>query len=637
MATDRNALVIADLRGGRNGDDPPLSLQMNQCADAYNVDWYTATVARKRGGHTDVDTTGTSVTTLPGLTSLIRFGAELWALGMGAATVWQIARLSAAAWSNPSLKDVPTGSGVQRMRGASLKGFLYLAYRSGVDRLHVWDGSTVRRAGLVAQATAPTVADTGAGAYAATIRYYRQRYIELSGSDVIRRSEFSATVTFTPSGAGTAARVTKAAAVSEGETHWELEASADNLVFYRIARTAVGTTTYDDSATPSTYATTGTLSDISGTHSLFPSVDFVIADDNRVLGAYGSAATATRNRVYFTPAIGSLDVGDAERVPNTTSQKNWVDINAGDDDPIVGFGGPINGTVFVFKSQQIWRLTPNGNVSLPYDVRAVSRAVGAVSQESIVTAEDADGTPAVYFMSQRGPYRMGKNGLEFLGTGMLDRISVTPPSSTVFTLWYPLKHQVWFCLGDPNMERYVYDTFLSAWSRHVVTAPSGATITNTYAGVMFSDTIDGLSATLKPYLGGYKYVAGLPVPMLLRGDTSATADDGGTFQAYVKTRAYAPGGLIHHAAVHEGTLTALAGSGVTITVSMIPDFGAQSTRTGTALLTAAGSETRVRKKVTGIELAGLTAVQYQIGDASAVSNGWTVDALAVSVTPQELR
>jgi len=43
-------LPITDKRGGRNGSDPPWAIAETECADAVNVDWFGATLARKRGG-----------------------------------------------------------------------------------------------------------------------------------------------------------------------------------------------------------------------------------------------------------------------------------------------------------------------------------------------------------------------------------------------------------------------------------------------------------------------------------------------------------------------------------------------------------------------------------------------------------
>src|SRR5690606_5003066 len=105
-------------------------------------------------------------------------------------------------------------------------------------------------------------------------------YTVQSVGTTLRRSEPSASQSFTPSGSGTAARVTKPATISEGETHWEIEASTDNVNFYVIATQAVGTTTYNDSADPDTYSDNPLSEDI-GDYTLLWSAKFLSVDEDR--------------------------------------------------------------------------------------------------------------------------------------------------------------------------------------------------------------------------------------------------------------------------------------------------------------------------------------------------------------------
>src|SRR3990172_3360920 len=85
------SVIVSDLRGGRNGADPPLSLPDNQAEEMLNVDNYTGLLANKRGGAAAVtDTGGTAFSS--GIQSLFRFipgasetAAELWGID-GAAT-----------------------------------------------------------------------------------------------------------------------------------------------------------------------------------------------------------------------------------------------------------------------------------------------------------------------------------------------------------------------------------------------------------------------------------------------------------------------------------------------------------------------------------------------------------------------
>ena len=52
-------------------------------------------------------------------------------------------------------------------------------------------------------------------------------------------------------------------------------------------------------------------------------------------------------------------------------------------------------------------------------------------------------------------------------------------------------------------------------------------------------------------------------------------------------------------------------------------------------MTAAGSETRVQKRLEALQTSGVGTFALRIGDGSAASNQWTVDAVLVNVEPQE--
>ena len=188
---------------------------------------------------------------------------EMWAFGAIAGSSILMAHRVSGVWSAVTPDDTPTNTApdVYNYTAQTLNAKHFFFYRSAQDRLHVWDGTFLRRTGL-AQPAAPSVANSvPAGSYATT-RYFRVRYTEMSGATVKRRSEHSATTTFTPSGANDGAVITKPAAISEHETHWEVEASTDNSNFYRIAQVAVGTTTYTDNTAFATgYASEGVLSD----------------------------------------------------------------------------------------------------------------------------------------------------------------------------------------------------------------------------------------------------------------------------------------------------------------------------------------------------------------------------------------
>lgn len=635
MSDKKQRAAIADISRGRNGYDAEWAIRDDECVDNPNIDYYKSKFGNKRGGMTAPSTSGTTRT---GTTSsLFRHVpstdetlAELWAVDDAATPI--IERLAGGtAWSAPTLKDAPTGNGWD-FTAASINGKFALAYKSAQGRLHFWDGSTVRRGGLAATA-APTAADTGGGAYAAVLRYYRQRVTVQSGGVTIRRSEPSPYVAFTPSGAGTAARVTRATFPNEGETHWELEASTDSVTFYVIATTVVATTTYDDSAATTSYSS-NPLSDLTGKYSLQKSYKFVAADQNRLLGFGSWTTTDKQARIEISAVIGSADVGDEERV-DTSLVNSYIDLDENDSGVATGLCGPILGSYFAFKERQVWQLTATGSPSQPYRQDAISKSIGAIAHVAIARAEDKDGNAALYWMSHRGPYRWSINGLEYLGRGIEDY--VLGPTATInlaatkrvsVVSYYADKRQVWFwwatgSSNDPNV-CFFYDVVSGGWSR----VPSTDNLANVRCAVQFANTLGAaMSRDLKPYVGQ----TGGTV-RIWKADTG-TDDNGTAFKAYVVTKAYEPGGPGFFGEVSDSILLAKAASGVTITDMIIPDFDASRAKTGTCTLTAAGSETRVQKRIEESAFGeDVSFIQHQIGDSAAVSNAWTLDRL---VTPYQ--
>jgi hypothetical protein len=55
------------------------------------------------------------------------------------------------------------------------------------------------------------------------------------------------------------------------------------------------------------------------------------------------------------------------------------------------------------------------------------------------------------------------------------------------------------------------------------------------------------------------------------------------------------------------------------------------------MLTATGVETRVQRQFDGSELNGAGVVQFRLGDASASSQTWNLDALMVPYSEREER
>jgi len=159
MAKSSNPLVISDLRYGRDGKDPSLLLPESACTEAYNVDFYASILGQKRSGSTamtlwaspSVDYVASTFMHVPAadLTA-----AEFWATTYHNTTyAVTLRRLTTAGWSVPTWTDpsevITVGSLGQNVNGCSFNGKLFLTLTTTpTNRLHVWDGLTVRRVGI---------------------------------------------------------------------------------------------------------------------------------------------------------------------------------------------------------------------------------------------------------------------------------------------------------------------------------------------------------------------------------------------------------------------------------------------------------------------------------------------------------
>jgi len=639
-------IVVTGLMGRDGLATSPIAVPTDRAREMRNVDLYRVEFARKRGGADDVfaSTTGEAFTGV--MSSLIRFipgadatAAQLWAVDNAATPVVQ--RLAGGtAWTSPTLKDNLSGN-AQNVVGATLNGKLYLAYDSAVDRLHVWDGSTVRRSGLATPAAA-TVADTGSGTYAATLRYYKVAYAVQSGSTNIRLSELSPSVSFTPSGSGTAARVTKPAAINEGETHWLLYGSADGDAYYLLSEIAVGTTTYDDSEDPAQYSG-GDAPATVGQQTNWTSVKYLLSSGNQLLGA-GSWEGGPNNRVWFSGFTGQFaEVDCDETVPQTTAISNYVDVDENDGGVITGFGGPLDGRPLVFKRNQVWRLVPTGLDNPVYQPRAIFKGsgIGCIRHQTIVNAEDETGAPAVYWLSDTGPYRLGQNGPQCLVDDIQDiwdTVNLGATSVVAHGVYYPALRQIWWWVAlnannDPSF-KLVYDIregrvgddgrVHGGWTTHDGVS-AGAR-----CSVVMSNTLGAsMSLDVKPYVGLSTGTS------ILKCDTSATSDAGTAFQAYVDLPERHYGGLGRRCLIGKPLILGNAGS-QSLTVTMTGDYGQVAGRSASVSMAATGSETRALRMVEGVEYGDAAgSVQISVGDSAASTQTWTIDALVIPVEPAE--
>jgi len=376
--------------------------------EADNLNFLTDAFVSMRNAFTAFDLTGS------GFTGEMRWLGrhvtnagveEIWAAANNSGTV-ACARFVSGAWNAVTLIDTPVAANLALMHSVTFNGKLFLAYDSAVNRLHLWDGTSVRRVGLTVSGSG-SVANTGAGAYAATARRYRFSQRIKSGTDIVAESELSAAVAFTPSGAGTAARITQPTVV-DSATHWVaygLISSAGDVydLYEEIAETAYGNT-YDDSTAPASYA--GDAPPVLNSNIPPPSAKYLATEGNRLIlaGAWETSASAGQtvpasNRVWFSRALAATDVGDDESVPNAS----WL--NIGDAGPMTGLG-TIYTDVYAFKAGSVHKLVPTQDPDGPFSRVLISENYGAIGQRLITNGETEDGFGAIFFADDHALYRL---------------------------------------------------------------------------------------------------------------------------------------------------------------------------------------------------------------------------------------
>jgi hypothetical protein len=82
--------------------------------------------------------------------------SQLWVLGVTGTASYRL-EYKDTTWHNVTISDTVSLAGFDQYRwqAVSLHGKAFFAFNTDVDRLHVWDGTSFRRAGL-AEPAAPT-------------------------------------------------------------------------------------------------------------------------------------------------------------------------------------------------------------------------------------------------------------------------------------------------------------------------------------------------------------------------------------------------------------------------------------------------------------------------------------------------
>ena len=628
-----NDIQIVSLRGGMDDTDTPTVIAEDQCVLAENVEFFHSMLGERRRGcesflsAADVATLGLTTHIPVAMTQWFptndATAPEFWAVFAIPAGAVVVGKRTAGTWSvvTPDDAIVTTAPNIYNISFQSLNGKLFIAYPSAQDRLHVWDGTNLRRTGL-AQSAAPTGADQGVGTFSGT-RYYRVRYVIKSGSTILVRSEPSAVLTFVPSGVGAGVTVTKPAAISEHETHWELEASTDNVTFYRIASTVVGTTTFIDTiAFAVGYAAGGTLSDAIGAYTLEKSVRFLSVDLARLLYAGHFTDASLKSTIGWTPVPNDPGVGNDERAPIVTTGGAAINTTLAldnyDGGSITGISAASNGLWWAFKWSRIYRQIHTGDPATAYDSKAIlGQEKGALSG-SIVSGVDEVGQDCVYFADPVfGPSRAGVNGVQTI-RGLRTtwrRVNTLATKVISRALYYPDKQQVhWWFAADANdsptlkfvlqttSQRFEGEGYTRGWST------ATGVIAQAYSVCNFSEQVSNDPSPLIT-LRSRPFIGLATTNYIQRCDTGPT-DNGTTFKARIKTRPYMIVGILNKWGVLVAGLLAASNSGRSLIVRIIRDFGVETASITTTLQPAA-SEDLVFKTFDALHMSEAKSIQIE--------------------------
>lgn len=560
----------------------------------------------------------------PGITGAFAFGgvdAIHYTLNLQTNSIWTELPLPSAVEVTPDGGASIAGN-LFPNSCASLKRKVVFSTPKGNDhtRLALFDidAGTIRLAGFAVPA-APTAEDAGvASTYPATLRYYRVRFTTQASSVTVRRSEPSTSVSFTPSGTGTGVLVTRPVVLDEGETHWELEVSLDDANWYLLTTVAVGTTTYTDSADTATYSA-GTVSEEPGARLAPGQCRSVITDRDRFVFGGHWTEPAYKNRVWFTPVLGTTDVADEETVPTD----NYVDVAPGDDDQITALILGPGDDVLVFKERSIYRLLRTGVAAAPYQVSdAMVYGIGTRTPRHVCGGVDAAHNSCVYFSDTTGYWRYGLDGLTRLD-GALHAGPVVPESSVVY---YRTRRTVLF-----GALAFHIDT--QGWSRMTWDVLHEHQIVTPHYLTDFDDTE-----------GDRLFAPGTGLPSIRELDSGTTDIDFANETESFVARVGLSRRLLAAGSKWTPTRCAVWGTGgarLDVSVAVDGDPVTDSETVVEDALDLVGSVTLPATRDSalvspqGLGVGSVTAVGIWLHDPPDASTAWTLDAVEVSGVPSE--
>lgn len=634
MASSDKDLTIESLRGGMNDQDPPHSLEDDQTVQALNVEFFLSTLGERRRGCEAVSIVGSGLgsedeivhltTHLPRLGELTE--TQLWAVGATEDTSLTVSqRLTDLSWSDITPIDAFDTSypAALRIQTQDLHGKLYWAYKLNdplIDRLHVFDGSQFRRAGLAAPLYAPTVADSGVAGAFTDDRIYRVRVIlEEAGGIIDVRSEPSPEVTFTPSGTDSGATITQPVLPGEGETHWEIEASDGDGNFYVLTTLGISTLTYTDTTIPATDYAEGELSADIGAYDLIPAVKFVKADQDRlVFGGHWTDAQKA-SRVSWTPVGGSTGNGNDERIDSSVD--SFLDLDWQEGGQLTGLSDPLFGSFYAFKWTRIYKLQRTGDATEAYEAFILSKQRGAIPG-TIVNGLDEAGRGCVYFLDPSiGPTRIGSQGLQAIKNlrTVWRRVNTSAEKIVGHGVYYPDKQQIhwWVSLDGadtPNFKMILQVNDIRSAAdgceRGWVTADgrSSEAWCSTVLPEIVTEPDNSTTLSFRPYIG-------LDDPDFIQRTDVGDHDAGQTYKAKIVTKPYILAGLLNRWGAMTAALLAVANSNplIRINVKFIRNFGLETNETTTDFLPEQ-TETLVIKTFDNLVMSDAKAIQVEFSD-----------------------
>lgn len=651
-------LNIVSMRGGMNDEDASPALMDDQCTNALDIEWFYSYVGERRAGCDPLDVTSpfagqdavvhlsqwfpTSDITNP---ELFGIGAKPGKAGttpvffrrIGTATgtpLWtQVTPIDAATPIVPDIYEAQTQAVNSKLFWAyntpnNFTPNIVSGFNNGYNRFHVWDGSGLRRTGIFQASATASLANEGSGNFSST-RYYRVRYIRQdSNGKVIRRSEPSGSISISPSGTGAGITVTRGSALSDGETHWELEASFDNANFFRIATLPMSQTTVNDE-NASGYTGAGTpnfpLSEAIGAYLLQPAFRFVAADDDRLLGAGSWVDPTLASTVYWSPRLNDPGVGNDERQPivdtGGTAITTSLNLDPADGGAITGITNAINGSWYVFKQGMIFKMNRTLDVTKAYEAQVLSNKRGAV-KGSVFQGMDNDGRPVVYFLDPvLGPSLINSAGIHRI-RGLRTtwkRVNLKAANIIARGVFYPYKQQAkWWVAVDGNDSPTLGMTLqVSELQSH----PNGGyhrgwslfdgRIAQALTATLYNEwVLENGSANLssRPFIG-------LTSPDFVQRCDVDSTDAGQTYSAKLVTKPFPTKAITDRWGVLNGTLAADANAAATVQIRLIRDLGVETTAAIAVNFAPVGSETIVIPDIDNLALSDGKLIQLQISDS----------------------